>query len=70
VHQHLSWLEAGVIGGSWARDLNVSTPELPYLAFIVGLHVATATALLSYFWRDWVRVITGFATSITRRWVT
>src|SRR6266566_507154 len=26
-----------VVGGSWARDLNVSTPESPYLAFMVGL---------------------------------
>src|SRR5215472_15363854 len=42
-----------LVGGSWARDLNVATPESPYLAFIVGLHVATAVALLVYFWRDW-----------------
>jgi undecaprenyl-diphosphatase len=56
-----------VIGGSWARDLNVSTPESPYLAFIVGLHVATAIALIIYFWRDWVRIIGGLLTSITRR---
>ncbi|MDQ1680890.1 MAG: undecaprenyl-diphosphatase, partial [Frankiaceae bacterium] len=25
-----------LIGGSWARDLNVSAPESPYLAFIVA----------------------------------
>src|SRR6201747_430713 len=55
------------IGGAWARDLNVSTPESPYLAFIVGLHVATAIALIIYFWRDWVRIIRGLATSIVRR---
>jgi len=55
------------IGGSWARDLNVSTPESPYLAFIVGLHVATAAALLLFFWRDWVRIIGGFVTSIRYR---
>jgi undecaprenyl-diphosphatase len=53
-----------LLGGSWARDLNVSAPESPYLAFIVGLHVATALALLIYFWRDWVRIIGGFFTSI------
>ncbi|HMI25368.1 MAG TPA: undecaprenyl-diphosphate phosphatase, partial [Streptosporangiaceae bacterium] len=35
-----------IIGGSWAEDLNVASPESPYLAFIVGLHVATAIALL------------------------
>jgi undecaprenyl-diphosphatase len=62
-----SVLLPAVIGGSWARDLNVSTPESPYLAFIVGLHVATAIALLVYFWRDWARIIGGLVTSIGRR---
>lgn len=55
------------IGGSWQRDLNVSTSESPYLAFIVGLHVATALALIVYFWRDWIRIIAGLGTSIGRR---
>jgi undecaprenyl-diphosphatase len=53
-----------LIGGSWARDLNVAKPESPYLAFIVGLHVATAVALIIYFWRDWLRIIRGFFTSL------
>src|ERR1700746_2172546 len=53
-----------LVGGSWARDLNVAAPESPYLAFIVGLHVATAVALLIYFWRDWVRIIGGCFTPI------
>ena len=56
-----------LVGGSWARDLNVSATESPYLAFIVGLHVATAIALLVYFWRDWVRIVRGFITSIRNR---
>jgi undecaprenyl-diphosphatase len=55
------------VGGSWATDLNVSSAESPYLAFIVGLHVATAVALIVYFWRDWLRIIGGLATSIGRR---
>jgi undecaprenyl-diphosphatase len=55
------------VGGSWARDLNVAKPESPYLAFIVGLHVATAIALIVYFWRDWVRIITGLVTSVVHR---
>jgi hypothetical protein len=38
-----------VVGGTWARDLDVSAPESPYLAFVVGLHVATALALIVYF---------------------
>jgi undecaprenyl-diphosphatase len=38
-----------------------------WLAFIVGLHVANALALLVFFWRDWVRVIRGFFTSLAKR---
>jgi undecaprenyl-diphosphatase len=53
-----------IIGGSWAQDLDVSKAESPYLAFIVGLHVATATAMIIYFWRDWLRIIKGFFASI------
>src|SRR5262249_49954471 len=53
-----------LVGGCWARDLNVATAESPYLAYIVGLHVATAIALLIYFWRDWIRIIKGFFASI------
>jgi undecaprenyl-diphosphatase len=56
-----------LVGGSWARDLNVAAPESPYLAFIVGLHVATAAALIIYFWPDWVRLTRGFITSIRDR---
>jgi len=37
-----------------------SQPESFYLAFLVGLHVATATALLIYFWSDWRVIIAGF----------
>ena len=53
-----------LVGGSWARDLNVADANSPYLAFIVGMHVATAIALLIYFWRDWIRIIGGFFSSI------
>jgi len=53
-----------VVGGQWAQDLNVSEAESPYLAFIVGLHVATATAMILYFWRDWLRIIKAFFASI------
>ena len=58
-----------LIGGSWASDLNVAKASSPYLAFIVGMHVATALALLIYFWRDWVRIIGGFFSSIRYRQV-
>jgi len=56
-----------LLGGSWAADLNVAAPESPYLAFIVGLHVATAIALVIYFWRDWVRIVGGFFSSLRDR---
>jgi len=56
-----------LVGGSWAQDLNVSSATSPYLAFIVGMHVATAIALLIYFWRDWIRIIGGFLSSIRDR---
>jgi undecaprenyl-diphosphatase len=62
-----SVLVPALVGGRWARDLNVSAPESPYLAFIVGLHVATAVALLAFYWRDWLRILGGFVTSIRYR---
>jgi undecaprenyl-diphosphatase len=62
-----SILIPALIGGRWARDLSVSRPESPYLAFIVGLHVATAAALLAFFWRDWLRIVGGFVTSLRYR---
>src|ERR1700753_3535477 len=58
-----SWL-----GGSWgALVREESRPESPYLAFVVGLHLATAVVLLGVYARTWVRVIRGFVTSIARR---
>ncbi|HET9256377.1 MAG TPA: undecaprenyl-diphosphate phosphatase [Pseudonocardiaceae bacterium] len=62
-----SVLVPALVGGRWAQDLDVSAPESPYLAFIVGLHVATAAALLIFFWRDWLRIIAGFASSVRHR---
>lgn len=60
-------LVPALVGGRWAQDLSVSAPKSPYLAFVVGLHVATAAALLVFFWRDWVRILTGFFTSLRHR---
>ena len=56
-----------LIGGSWARDLNMTAPGSGYLAFIVGLHVATALAMIIYFWRDWLRIVGGLLTSLRDR---
>jgi undecaprenyl-diphosphatase len=56
------------IGGSWSQAVgDESTGESPYLAFIVVLHVATALALLVYFWREWVKIIGSLFSSIRYR---
>jgi undecaprenyl-diphosphatase len=62
-----SILIPALIGGQWAKDLNVSAADSPYLAFIVGLHVATAVALVIFFWREWLRIIGGLFSSIRDR---
>lgn len=56
------------IGGSWAGVVGgESQGESPYLAFIVVLHVATAAALLLFFWREWIKIVRGLFRSIARR---
>jgi len=59
-----------LIGGNWAKTLDVTSDNSPYLAFVVGLHVATALAMIAYFWRDWLRIIGGFFSSVRRREIT
>lgn len=56
------------LGGTWGLLVRQeSRPESPYLAFIVGLHLATAVVLVAYYWRVWVRVVRGLGTSLRRR---
>ena len=56
------------LGGSWQELVTQeSSNESPYLAFIVGVHVATALALLQLYWSDWVGIVRGFFRSIARR---
>jgi len=55
------------IGGSWASTLDMTANQSPYLALVVALHVATACALILFFWRDWVRVIRGLVSSVRNR---
>ncbi|HEY3980238.1 MAG TPA: undecaprenyl-diphosphate phosphatase [Streptosporangiaceae bacterium] len=62
-----SVLIPALVGGSWATDLDAAAPSSPYLAFVVGLHVATAIGMLVYFWRDWLRIIGAFFSSIAHR---
>ena len=44
-----------------------SAKESFFLAFLVGLHVATALALLTFYWRDWIRVIRDVVGSVRMR---
>jgi undecaprenyl-diphosphatase len=44
-----------------------SANESFYLAFLVGLHVATAIALVVYFRRDWIRIVGGMLRSLRSR---
>lgn len=56
------------IGGSWQHLVTESSSQTSetsnYLTFIVALHVATAIALLVFFFGDWVRIIRAFLRSL------
>jgi len=43
-----------------------SSSESGYLAFLVGLHVATALALVVFFLKDWIRIVTAGLRSLLR----
>jgi undecaprenyl-diphosphatase len=58
------------IGGTWATLVaQESQAESPYLAFVVGLHLATAVVLLGFYARYWARLVAGFFRSLGRRQV-
>ena len=65
-----SILLPAIIGGRWARDLDMSADQSPYLAFVVAVHVATAAALVWFFRADWARIIRGLFTSVRNRAIT
>ncbi len=44
-----------------------SADESFYLAFLVGLHLATALALLVHYRRDWIQITGGFVRSVRTR---
>ena len=44
----------------------VNAEEHDFLAFVVALHLATAVALVLYFWKDWRRVLLAYAGSLKR----
>ncbi|MCX4093929.1 undecaprenyl-diphosphate phosphatase [Nocardia sp. alder85J] len=57
------------LGGSWQELVTEGDSDkgTPYLAFVVALHVATAIALLIYYWRDWRDIIVAFFDSVRTR---
>lgn len=56
-----------LIGGTWARDLDMSAQGSAYLDALVAMHVATAAALVIFFRRDWVRIVGALFGSIRHR---
>jgi undecaprenyl-diphosphatase len=56
-----AWLGWDRLVGGQAAD------ESFYLAFLVGLHLATALALMFHYRRDWAKIIGGFTRSVRRR---
>jgi undecaprenyl-diphosphatase len=62
-----SVLFPALVGGRWATDLSVVGTDSPYLAVLVAMHVATALALVVFFWSDWVRLVGALFGSIRRR---
>ncbi|MGH7238954.1 MAG: undecaprenyl-diphosphate phosphatase, partial [Candidatus Saccharimonadales bacterium] len=51
-----------VVAG-WHINQNASN----YLTFLVATHLATAVALLIFFWRDWVEIVKGLVRSFMAR---
>jgi undecaprenyl-diphosphatase len=43
---------------------NINQADPTFLAFVVLLHVGTATALVAYFWRDWLAIIRAVLRSV------
>jgi len=55
-------------GRSWGTLVSQeSMAESPYLAFVVGLHLATALVLVGFYVREWGRLVSGFARTVATR---
>ena len=44
----------------------VNRSDPTFLAFVVVLHLGTAIALLAFYWRDWVRLVSALVGSVVR----
>ncbi|MEY9876965.1 undecaprenyl-diphosphatase [Streptacidiphilus sp. MAP12-33] len=62
-----SFLIPALLGKPFSDDLNVAGDKSPYLSVLIGLHLATALALVVYFRKDWARIIQGLYSSIRDR---
>jgi undecaprenyl-diphosphatase len=62
-----SVLLPALIGGHWAQDLDMSAPGSPYLDTLVAMHVATAVALVIFFRKDWIRLMTALVSAVRHR---
>src|SRR4051812_20302012 len=51
----------------WHSLLKLQSGESFFLSFLVVLHVATATALLIFYRKEWVKIIGGFFKSVKTR---
>jgi undecaprenyl-diphosphatase len=55
----------------WHNIVNSQTQSQSFfLSFLVALHVATATALLIFYRKEWVKLIGGFFSSLRKRSIT
>ncbi len=45
---------------------NIDEGSTTFVPFLVVLHLGTATALLVFFWRDWLAIIAAFVRSVMR----
>src|SRR5437879_13208501 len=43
---------------------NINQADPTFLAFVVLLHVGTATSLVVYFWRDWFAIVRAVLRSV------
>jgi undecaprenyl-diphosphatase len=46
---------------------NIHQNDKYFVTFLVATHLATALVLLGFFWRDWVRIVTGLGRSLRDR---
>jgi undecaprenyl-diphosphatase len=46
---------------------NIHQNDPFFLTFLVATHLATALVLLGFFWKDWVRIVTGLWRSLAMR---